>query len=39
MIDESIYEQFYEEIEDHYNVQLRRNVRKDWENYWAWSVL
>lgn len=29
---------FYQQIEDEYNVTLRRNVRKSWEEYWAWLV-
>lgn len=29
---------FYKEIEDYYNVELRRNVRTSWEEYWAWFV-
>lgn len=29
---------FYQQIEDEYNVTLRRNVRKSWEDYWAWLV-
>lgn len=28
--------EFYRRIEDEYNVTLRRNVRKSWEEYWAW---
>ncbi|XP_022915773.2 protein enabled isoform X1 [Onthophagus taurus] len=26
---------FYKDIEDHYNVELRKSQRKDWEDYWA----
>lgn len=29
---------FYQQIEDEYNVTLRRNARKSWEDYWAWLV-
>lgn len=29
---------FYQQIEDEYNVTLRKNVRKSWEDYWAWLV-
>lgn len=35
---ENQFDDFYKEIEEYYNVELRRNVRKDWEEYWAWFV-
>lgn len=38
-MDEGIYQGFYQEIEDHYHVQLRRSIRNDWKDYWAWFVL
>lgn len=31
-------EEFYKQIEDEYDVALRRNVKKSWEDYWAWLV-
>ncbi|KAK5640136.1 hypothetical protein RI129_010947 [Pyrocoelia pectoralis] len=34
-MDEDI-EKIYQEIEDHYNIELRRSsIRKSWEDYWA----
>ncbi|XP_031357404.1 protein enabled homolog isoform X1 [Photinus pyralis] len=30
------FEKIYQEIEDHYNIELRQDsIRKSWENYWA----
>lgn len=31
-------EEFYKQIEEEYDVALRRNLKKSWEDYWAWSV-
>lgn len=29
---------FYRQIEEMYDVTLRRNLKKSWEEYWAWLV-
>lgn len=32
-------ENFYQEIDEVFNIELPKNVRESWQEYWEWLVI